>query len=98
VYHTGGALGAAMGGWMAEALGWRWEFGVQMPYLLLLPIGGYLCIPAGIGQAHGHASKTLAQAMEGFDYAGCLTISVSVTTLVVFAVRSAVVVITINVS
>ena len=27
-------LGAAMGGVMADYLGWRWEFGVQIPILV----------------------------------------------------------------
>ena len=31
IFGCGGSLGAALGGAIADSLGWRWEFGVQVP-------------------------------------------------------------------
>jgi predicted MFS family arabinose efflux permease len=28
-FGIGSSLGAAMGGYLADVLGWRWEFGIQ---------------------------------------------------------------------
>ncbi|KAI5777437.1 major facilitator superfamily domain-containing protein [Geopyxis carbonaria] len=35
-YCLGQAAGAALGGWLAQRLGWRWSFGVQLPLCVLL--------------------------------------------------------------
>ncbi|KPA38349.1 major facilitator superfamily transporter [Fusarium langsethiae] len=46
---TGRSLGGPLGGWMADAVGWRWSFGLQVPVLL---IATFLCwqkLPDNLG-------------------------------------------------
>ncbi|ODA83235.1 hypothetical protein RJ55_01747 [Drechmeria coniospora] len=76
------ALGAALGGTMAERLGWRWEFGIQVPPLL-----GCLCVAAvampgdlGLGQAERRTS--VRRALRDFDLKGSLLLTSSVSSLV----------------
>ncbi|KAI3327256.1 MFS general substrate transporter [Xylariaceae sp. AK1471] len=37
---TGRSLGGPLGGWLADAVGWRWSFGVQVP---MLAVAIFLC-------------------------------------------------------
>jgi MFS family permease len=34
-FGIGSSLGAALGGFLADTLGWRWEFGIQIPAILV---------------------------------------------------------------
>ena len=65
----GGALGAALGGTLAEALGWRWEFGMQVPLLVLVLIVAELALPKDIGLEEGQRKSAL-EVLRGFDVAG----------------------------
>lgn len=62
---------------MAEALGWRWEFGVQVPALVMCCIVAALAIPNGLGkQSNG---KTWIDSMREFDLAGSILLSGALT-------------------
>jgi hypothetical protein len=82
IYGLGSALGAATGGAIADSLGWRWEFGVQVPFLcgcLLLCI---FAIPNNLGLEAGVKNESLKEAMKKFDYVGSLMLTTSVTALI----------------
>ena len=66
-----------MGGLMAEALGWRWEFGVQVPALVLCCIVAILAIPNNLGKQDN--GKTWVDSMREFDAAGSVLLSGSLT-------------------
>jgi MFS family permease len=47
---TGRGLGGPLGGWLADAVGWRWSFGCQVP---MLAVATFLCwriVPSHLGR------------------------------------------------
>ncbi|KAI5795662.1 major facilitator superfamily domain-containing protein [Geopyxis carbonaria] len=80
-YGMGSALGAALGGFLADVLGWRWEFGIQVPF-------GIFCIFVCAFTIPDQQEPTLAAGRkEGlglwdrfrdFDFAGSVYLTTSV--------------------
>lgn len=77
VFGIGAASGAALGGAIADHLGWRWEFGVQVPGLILCFIVSFFVIPNDLGLNRG--KKTLKEALSVFDYKGSLLLMATIT-------------------
>lgn len=82
IFGLGTATGAAIGGFLADKLGWRWEFGVQVPILLLCLIGTCVTIPKNLGLAEGIKQKSLMEALKVFDYQGSITLCISLIFLI----------------
>lgn len=82
VYGAGSAMGAAMGGLIADSLGWRWEFGVQVPILALLFLIACLTTPKDLGMSKGQVRKSFGEAIRMFDYKGSLLLTTSVAFLI----------------
>jgi MFS family permease len=82
VVGTGNALGAALGGFMAETLGWRWEFGVQVPFVLAVTVIAVVAIPPGIGLHHEPTWKSAWHALRDFDITGSGLLTVSLACLI----------------
>ncbi|KAL7628816.1 hypothetical protein AAE478_000331 [Parahypoxylon ruwenzoriense] len=80
VYGLASAAGAALGGLMADTLGWRWEFGIQVPPLILCIVIASLCIPRNLGLYDKH--HTFVQAMKAFDFRGSVLLTTSITFLI----------------
>ncbi|KAH6607643.1 hypothetical protein Trco_003956 [Trichoderma cornu-damae] len=76
-YGAGSALGAALGGAMAEALGWRWEFGVQVPPLLLCVAVAAVVLPDDIGLEGPR--KGAVDALREFDFKGSVLLTMATT-------------------
>lgn len=74
-------LGAALGGAMADYLGWRWEFGVQVPILLACLVVASIVLPDNLG-LYGRKRQTFLEAMRTFDLKGSFLMSTSVTFLI----------------
>ena len=87
VYGVGSSLGAALGGAMADSLGWRWEFGVQVPVLVLGVVLAILAVPADLG-LQGRERETLREALGNFDLRGSLLLTPAVTSLILGLVGS----------
>ncbi len=87
IYGVGSALGAATGGAIADSLGWRWEFGFQVPFLVLCWLLAVVTLPKTLGLKEGVANDSLAQAMRKFDYKGSLLLTTSITALILGLVR-----------
>lgn len=81
----GSAFGAALGGAIAEALGWRWEFGVQLPALVLCIIIAIFAIPSDIG-CYG-PRKSVGDIIREFDFKGSLLLTVATTFFILGLVR-----------
>lgn len=81
VYGLGSTLGAALGGFMADYLGWRWEFGIQVPPLLLCVGVSMLTIPSDLG-LHSRKRETFLQAMRSFDFKGSTLLTSAITFLI----------------
>jgi len=82
IFGAGAIAGAALGGAIADSLGWRWEFGVQVPMIFLCLLGSYLTVPKKLGLAEGVERKTLWEAMKVFDFKGSLLLTLSITFLI----------------
>lgn len=76
-YGVASALGAATGGAMADYFGWRWEFGVQVPPLLLCMAVSTVAIPDDLG-IQGER-KSVWQALREFDAKGSLLLTTAIT-------------------
>lgn len=86
MYGIGSSLGAALGGVMADALGWRWEFGVQVPLLIVSLVISVFAIPEGLGiQHHG---DDMWKALHLFDYRGSILLTAANVSFVLGLVRS----------
>ncbi|OBR12572.1 Major facilitator superfamily transporter [Colletotrichum higginsianum IMI 349063] len=77
IYGVGSALGAALGGAMADHLGWRWEFGVQVPPLILCCVIAVIAVPSDLGLVGKR--ETFVQALKAFDFKGSILLTTSIT-------------------
>ncbi|KAH0593195.1 hypothetical protein MHUMG1_08917 [Metarhizium humberi] len=80
VFGIGCALGAALGGTMAESLGWRWEFAVQIPPMLLCVGMAALTIPGDLGISG--ESQTVVETIREFDTTGSFLLTLAVSFLI----------------
>ncbi|XXG94128.1 hypothetical protein Hte_000380 [Hypoxylon texense] len=80
VYGLASASGAALGGLMADSLGWRWEFGIQVFPIVLCLIVAAIGIPRDLGLQDKH--QTFKQAMKKFDFRGSILLTTSTTFLI----------------
>jgi MFS family permease len=88
VYGAGSALGAATGGAIADSLGWRWEFGFQVPFLATCLLLGIITVPRSLGLREGSEIESFGTAMRKFDYKGSLLLTTSITSLILGLVGS----------
>ena len=82
IFGVGSMLGAALGGAIADHLGWRWEFGIQIPFLIICLLIACFTIPQNLGIADGAKRKTLLEAMKVFDLKGSILLTTSITFLI----------------
>ncbi|KIL93724.1 major facilitator superfamily transporter [Fusarium avenaceum] len=53
---TGRSLGGPLGGWLADAVGWRWSFGCQVPMLIVATFLCWRTLPSDLGKRQGQTS------------------------------------------
>lgn len=82
VYGIGSTLGAATGGAIADHLGWRWEFGVQVPAIVICLCISIICVPDDLGLVGGARRKTVWEATKTFDFKGSILLTTSLTFLI----------------
>lgn len=82
IFGAGSSLGAALGGAIADYLGWRWEFGIQIPGLVLCLVLAFFTVPSRLGLSEGVKRKTLWEAMQEFDFKGSILLTSSITFLI----------------
>ncbi|KAG9246571.1 major facilitator superfamily transporter [Calycina marina] len=82
IFGVGAMLGAALGGAIADHLGWRWEFGIQVPFLVICLVGACITIPKRLGLKDNVQQNTLWEAMKVFDYQGSMLLSLGITFLI----------------
>jgi len=88
IFGIGSSLGAALGGAIADYLGWRWEFGIQVPGLVLCLLLAFFTVPSRLGLHEGVKRKTLWEAMQEFDFKGSILLTSSITFLILGLVSS----------
>lgn len=86
MFGLASAAGAALGGLMADTLGWRWEFGVQVPAILLCLVAIIILVPNDLGLVGKR--ETFMEAMRVFDFKGSILLTASTTFLILGLVGS----------
>lgn len=82
-FGLGSASGAALGGWLCDTLGWRWAFGVQVPFIAVCFIMGTLFTPSNLGPMLIDNDEGGAWiALKNFDSFGSIFLITTVTTLI----------------
>jgi predicted MFS family arabinose efflux permease len=82
-YALGNGLGAAFGGMLCDTLGWRWAFGIQIPWIMAFLVATYIVTPDNLGPNLAKAQgKTVWQAFETFDFRGSAVVTITVTSLI----------------
>jgi predicted MFS family arabinose efflux permease len=67
-----------MGGALAESIGWRWAFGIQVAPLLICAGISWVTIPRDIG-IQDKRGASLWQILKAFDSKGSLLLTTAVT-------------------
>ena len=82
-FGLGSASGAALGGFLCDRLGWRWTFGIQVPYILVLLATAWITTPTTLGPNLAKTSNlNIWQTIKGFDLIGSFLLTLSVTFLI----------------
>lgn len=85
IYGLAAASGAALGGVMADTLGWRWEFGVQVfPLVGCFALAAWT-MPPDLGLYVER--ETYVEAVKAFDWTGTVLLISSTTFLILGLVR-----------
>jgi len=82
-FGMGSVSGAALGGFLCDHLGWRWTFGIQVPYILVCLLTAWITTPTTLGPNLAKTSnKGTWETIKGFDLAGSFPLTLSVTFLI----------------
>ncbi|KAH8901465.1 MFS general substrate transporter [Thozetella sp. PMI_491] len=82
IYGVASVMGAATGGAMADALGWRWTFGVQVPILLACLVVAILVIPKDIGKSAPTQPGSALDSLKQFDWVGSILLTLALVLLI----------------
>lgn len=82
-YGLGCSLGASLGGLLADRLGWRAVFYLQVPLILVLLAFSVWATPPSLGPALAKSEgKSVAASLSGFDFLGAIALTLTVTGLI----------------
>ena len=82
-YAMGNGLGAALGGLLCDSLGWRWAFGIQVPFIVVFVAASFYATPDDLGPNLAKTQgKGLREAFKSFDAQGSVVLTVTVTSLI----------------
>lgn len=81
-YGLGACLGLTLGGLLADTLGWRATFAVQLPFIFICFVVAYFTTPHSLGPAFARKEGfTLRQAIRTIDLKGSFLLVLGVTAL-----------------
>ncbi|KAK8119683.1 Major facilitator superfamily [Apiospora kogelbergensis] len=80
IYGVGCTLGAAMGGFLAEHLGWRWIFASQIPVMLVCLCISAVAIPHDLGIKD--CTTSLRNSLNDFDFLGSGLLCIILATMI----------------
>lgn len=78
VFATGQAVGAPLGGYLADTIGWRWSFGLQVPLALLAVLSVSLALKLPQREHQNFKEK-----LRRVDFGGAFTLVLSIFCLLV---------------
>ena|SRR5579859_5779014 len=67
VFSSGTSLGAPVGGMVADLIGWRWSFGIQIPLIMVSTM--IVCFRVKIPARHT-SSDTMREKLKRVDFLG----------------------------
>ncbi|KAK4935724.1 hypothetical protein LTR10_023267 [Elasticomyces elasticus] len=82
-WGLGNGLGAALGGFLCDRLGWRAAFYVQLPFLFCYALLTLVSCPPDLGPNLAKTQgKSIREAFKTFDILGAINLTVTVTCLI----------------
>jgi MFS family permease len=82
-FGLGSASGAALGGWLCDTLGWRWAFGIQVPFIAICFVMALIFTPPNLGPMLISKDEGGAWiALKHFDSFGSVFLITTVTALI----------------
>ncbi|KAK8231695.1 major facilitator superfamily domain-containing protein [Phyllosticta capitalensis] len=82
-FGMGQACGAAFGGFLCDAIGWRWTFGVQVPAQAVVLLIAVIWLPGDLGPClAAYSDKRWWQHLRSFDIGGSLLLTCTVGALI----------------
>ncbi|KAI8650007.1 MFS domain-containing protein [Fusarium sp. Ph1] len=75
----GRSVGAPLGGWLADAVGWRWSFIGQGPLILLAALFVWVSFPGQLSQGEQRQTTlTLSRRLARIDWAGASLLALTI--------------------
>ncbi len=82
-YGVGNGLGAALGGFLCDKLGWRDAFYIQLPFIGVYGVLAVLSCPDNLGPSLAKTQgKTVREAFKSFDLYGTIGMILTVSGLI----------------
>ncbi|KAH7253279.1 major facilitator superfamily domain-containing protein [Fusarium solani] len=75
----GRSVGAPLGGWLADAIGWRWSFIGQGPLILLAALFVWISFPGQLSQGEQRQTTlALSRRLARIDWAGAFLLALTI--------------------
>ncbi|KAK9318805.1 major facilitator superfamily domain-containing protein [Lipomyces orientalis] len=77
LYNAGASLGGVFGGFITEALGWRWAFLLQVPFVVVSSVAIYFNLKSKPAPLSSDSASEIADKLSRIDFAGSITLVLS---------------------
>ncbi|KAK9459698.1 major facilitator superfamily domain-containing protein [Lipomyces oligophaga] len=77
LYNAGASLGGVFGGFITEAIGWRWAFLLQVPFVILSAIAIHFNLKSKPSPVESDSASETADKLSRIDFAGSITLVLS---------------------
>ncbi|KAK9377118.1 major facilitator superfamily domain-containing protein [Lipomyces chichibuensis] len=77
LYNAGASLGGLFGGFITDALGWRWAFFLQVPFIVVSSVAIYLNLKSKPRPVSSNSESETAVKLSRIDFAGSITLVLS---------------------
>jgi MFS family permease len=82
-YGVGNGLGAALGGFLCDKLGWRSAFYIQLPFIAVYGVLAVIACPSNLGPNFAKTQgRTMSEAFKSFDAYGTLAMTLTVSGII----------------
>ncbi|KAK9333422.1 major facilitator superfamily domain-containing protein [Lipomyces starkeyi] len=77
LYNAGASLGGVFGGFITDALGWRWAFLLQVPFIVVSSFAIYFNLKSKPTPVSSDSVSETADKLSRIDFAGSITLVLS---------------------
>ncbi|KXN86817.1 Vacuolar membrane amino acid uptake transporter fnx2, partial [Leucoagaricus sp. SymC.cos] len=78
VWSCGNSAGASLGGYLADTIGWRWVFYIQVPLAIISTISVYFFLHLPVPPAASRPDTDFRTKFRRIDFAGAITLVLAV--------------------